>query len=398
MNFSKIEQTPDNPDDLPPARRRRARRLLAPLDADERADFIANVAHRASPSFDFYLLSLVSGIILTIGLYLDAPAVLVLGAALAPLMAPVISLALGTVVGSGRLFVRSLAGLLIGCTLAFLTGWLGGGILYKGDDTALIQAVTHAQVSWLNFLVLAISAILTTAAIVHAENDTNRLILAFPSVALAYELYLPLVTAGFGLGGRIPHLWPDGLVVFALHLAWSVLLGAITLVIMGFRPLTLFGYTLGGAVALIGVILALGLSSVSAVMGAKLGLPTPTPTLTPTLTLTPTPTFTPVPPTVTLTPTLTLTTTPTPTHTLTPTPTPILAVIRGDLPEGVRFRAEPGGETIGFLANGTPVILLPETVEEDGVAWVRVQTMDGAQGWIVQALVLRVTATPLSTP
>jgi len=264
MNFSKIEQTPDNPDDLPPARRRRAQRLLAPLDTDERADFIANVAHRASPSFDFYLLSLVSGAILTVGLYLGSPAVLVLGAALAPLMAPVISIALGTVVGSGQLFLRSLAGLIIGCGLAFLAGWLGGGFLYQGDEAILTQAVIHAQVSWLNFLVLAISAVLTTAAIVHAENDRNRLVLAFPSVALAYELYLPLVTAGFGLGDRIPHLWPDGLVVFALHLSWSILLGAITLAIMGFRPLTLFGYTLGGAVALIGVILALGLSSVSA--------------------------------------------------------------------------------------------------------------------------------------
>ncbi len=126
MNFSKIEQTPDNPDDLPPARRRRARRLLAPLDADERADFMAHVAHRASPSFDFYALSLVSGIVLTLGLYLDSPAVLILGAALAPLMAPVIGVALGTVVGSGQLFLRSLAGLVIGCALAFLASyWVG---------------------------------------------------------------------------------------------------------------------------------------------------------------------------------------------------------------------------------------------------------------------------------
>jgi hypothetical protein len=302
------------------------------------------------------------------------------------------------VVGSGQLFLRSLAGLIIGCVLAFLAGWLGGGFLYRGDETVLTQAVTHAQVTWLNFLVLAISAILTTAAIVRAENDQNRLILAFPSVALAYELYLPLVTAGFGLGGRIPYLWPDGLVVFALHLSWSILLGAITLVIMGFRPLTLFGYTLGGAVALIGVILALGLSSVSAVMGARLGLPTPTPTLTSTPTLTPTLTSTPVPPTATLTPTLTLTMTPTPTLTLTPTPTPILAIVRADLPEGVRFRAEPGGETIGFLANGTPLILLAETVEKDGIAWEKVKTLEGTEGWIVQELVLQVTATPSATP
>jgi uncharacterized membrane protein len=398
MNFSKIEQTPDNPDDLPPARRRRARRLLAPLDADERADFIALVAHRASPSFDFYLLSLVSGVILAAGLLLDSPSVLVLGAALAPLMAPVVGVALGTVVGSGQVFLRSLAGLLIGCALAFLSGTLGGAFFYQGNDAGLTQAISHAQVSWINFLVLGISAILTTAAIVHAENDPNRLILAFPSVALAYELYLPLTTAGFGLGGRIPHLWPDGLVVFALHLAWSILLGAITLVILGFRPLTLFGYTLGGAVALVGIILALGLSSISAVVGANLGLPTPTPSLTPTLTLTPTRTSTPIPPTATLTPTLTLTPTPTPTLTLTPTPTPILAIVRADLDEGVRLRAEPGGETIGFLANGALVILLSETVEEGGIAWERVQTLDGAQGWIVQSLVAQVTPTPLATP
>jgi hypothetical protein len=398
MNFSKIEQTPDNPDELPPARRRRARRLLAPLDADERADFIAHVAHRASPSFDFYLLSLVSGVILTAGLYLDSPSVMVLGAALAPLMAPVVGVALGTVVGSGQLFLRSLAGMIIGCALIFLSGYLGGAFLYPGEDAGLTQAVIHAQVSWLNFLVLGVSAILTTAAIAQAKNDPNRLILALPSVALAYELYLPLATAGYGLGGRIPHLWPDGLVVFALHLAWSILLGAITLAILGFRPLTLFGYTLGGAVALVGIVLALGLSSISAVVGANLGLPTPTPTLTPTFTLTPTLTSTPVPPTATLTPTLTLTPSPTPTLTLTPTPTPILAIVRADLDEGVRFRAEPGGETIGFLTNGALVILSAETAEEAGITWVRVQTLDGARGWIVQSLVALVTPTPSATP
>jgi hypothetical protein len=398
MSLLKIEQTPDDPEEMPPARRRRARRLLAPLDTDERADFITKVAHRASPSFDFYLLSLVSGIILAAGLHFDSPAVLVLGAALAPLMAPVISVALGTVVGSGQLFLRSLAGLLIGCGLVFLSGWLGGRYLNLGEEAALNLGVTHAQVSWLNFLVLAIGAVLTTSAIVQAENDPDRLAMAFPSVILAYELYLPLATAGFGLGGRFPHLWPDGLVVFALHLAWSVLLGAIALVVMGFRPLTLFGYTLGGAVTLIGVVLVLGLSSISAVMGAKLGLPTPTPTPTPTLTLTPTLTPTPIPPTATLTPTLTPTVTPSPTPTLTPTPTPILALVRADLPEGVRFRAEPGGETIGFLVNGTLVILLAETAERNGINWVRVQTLDGAQGWIVQSLVRQVTATPLATP
>ena len=89
---------------------------------------------------------------------------------------------------------------------------------------------------------------------------------------------MPLALAGFGLGSQVPHLWPDGLVVFALHLAWSALLGALALALMGLRPLTLFGYTMSGTVALLGIILLIGISGASAVVGTGMGLPTPTPT------------------------------------------------------------------------------------------------------------------------
>lgn len=393
MSLPPIEQIPDDPDALPPARRRRARRLLAPLEADERADFVDLVVRRAYPSFDFFLLSLVAGVVLSTGLILDAPAILVLGAALAPLMAPLVSVALNAVMGAGRLFFISLVGTLIGCLIVFLCGWAAGAF-FLPPDAALTQAFLHARLSWLNFLVLAVGSILTAASIVRASAAGERLAPALSSVALAYALFLPLVVAGLGLGGSVPHLWPDGLVIFLLHLTWSILLAALTLLLLGFRPLTLFGYTLGGALALIGVILALGLSSLSAVATARLGLPTQTPTLTPTFTVTPSLTPTPIPPTATLTLTPTRTPTLTPTHTLTPTPTPVLAVIRSDLPEGGRIRAEPAGQTVGFLTNGAVVVLLNETVELDGQAWVRIQTTEGLQGWILQSLILQVTPTP----
>ena len=66
--------------------------------------------------------------------------------------------------------------------------------------------------------------------------------------------------------------------------------------------------------------------------------------------------------------------------------------------DGARIRKEPGGETIGFLANGTLIIVLPDTKEINGVIWVRVVTPDGTLGWIVQSLVTIVTATPSPTP
>ncbi len=63
MNRYNSKRFPNDPDRLPPARRRRARRLLTPLDADERAAFLDEIAHRTYPSFDFFLFSLLAGAI-----------------------------------------------------------------------------------------------------------------------------------------------------------------------------------------------------------------------------------------------------------------------------------------------------------------------------------------------
>ncbi len=146
----------------------------------------------------------------------------------------------------------------------------------------------NAELSAINFIVLTVGAVFTAATMVHHERSP-----AAPSVALAYTLYLPLVAAGFGLGSGVPHLFPDGLVVFAIHLAWGALLGAITLAILGFRPMTIFGYTLGGVVTLIGVALVLGVGAFSTTLG-WFGSPLAVPTYTPTATNT----LTPIPPTV----------------------------------------------------------------------------------------------------
>ena len=96
------------------------------MESDDRVDFLDKVAHRASPSFDFFLFSLLAGAVIAVGYLLDSEPILVLAAILSPLMAPVIGIALGTVVGSVQFFLRSLVGLLIGSSLVFLVGILAG--------------------------------------------------------------------------------------------------------------------------------------------------------------------------------------------------------------------------------------------------------------------------------
>ena len=397
MSLPKSEYIPDDPDLLPPARRRRARRLLAPLEADERAVILDQLRRRTSPSFDFFLFSILSGIIFVIGLMLDSPIVLLLGAIFAPLMAPVIGLSLGTAAGSYKFFFRSLVAFAIGSVMVFAIGYGAGFLGRIYPPTSLVQAYANTELSAVNFIVLTIGAIFTAATMVHHERSPSA-----PSVALAYTLYLPLVAAGFGLGSGLPHLFPDGLVVFAIHLAWGALLGAVTLAILGFRPMTVLGYTLGGMVTLVGLAMAFGVGAYSTTLGwfgPPLAVPTYTPTAT--FTLTPVPptatlTSTPVPPTQTSTATLTPTNTPTPTKTFTPTIVPVYARIGPE--EGAIIRSGAGFEappiTPGVI-QGTLVQLLGGKQEVAGQIWVEILVVeDGRQGWILQDLLQMATPEP----
>jgi uncharacterized membrane protein len=397
MSLLKTDNIPDDPELLPPARRRRARRLLAPLEVSERAMVLDQLRQRTSPSFDFFLFSVISGIIFSIGLWLDSPVILVLGAVFAPLMAPVIGISLATVVGSFKFFFGSLVGLMIGCWMVFVMGIAAGLAGRVWNPEMLTQAYLNARLSSASFVVLTIGAVFTAATMVHHEKSPSA-----PSVALAYALYLPLVVAGFGLGSGIPHLFPDGLVVFAIYLAWGAFLGAITLAILGFRPMTISGYTLGGVVTLLGLAIVFGVGVYSTTLG-WFGPPlaVPTYTATPTVTLTPVPptatqTATPVPPTLTPTVTLTPTPTPIPTETYTPTPVPIYARIGPE--QGALLRSGPGFSAEVLypgVIQGTLVQLLGDAQQVDGYLWVEVRVIeDGRQGWMLQSLLDIATPEP----
>jgi uncharacterized membrane protein len=388
MNITE-QPTPEEPQRSRARRRRARRQVITAMTADEKASYIDEVASKAAPSFDFFLFSLLAGAILGFALLIDSPYLLLLGALLSPLMTPLVGIGLGTVLGSGRHFGRSLGGFAIGSFLVLLVGAVAG-LASRLFEPAAVQAQIHTQLAIPPFIVLGIGAALTAATLVKERFNPS-----IPSAALAYGLYVPLSAAGFGLGSGIEHLWPDGLVLYVIHLAWATLLAAITLGVMGFRPYTLFGYSIGGVIALIGIILAIGFGGAGIVATSQVTLPTATPSITPSITPTTTQTATPVPPTASFTPSKTPTITLTPTITPTPSATPVEALVR--VQEGFTgavLRDAPDGNIISTLFNDSLVILLGERdAGEASRLWVKVLDLENnVEGWVLQSLLI--TATP----
>lgn len=399
MSLPASEPIPDESDNLPPARRRRENRHLAPFglgDRDERAAFLDGLAARAIPSFDFFLFSWISGLVFGLGFLFNAPAVSVVGAVLAPFLGPLLGLSLATIIGSGRFFMKSLVSSLLGVGLAFLGGFLVGFAprYFPGLPLPLTWGISQTQFSWPSLAALSLLVVMAVFSYVRNQHRTF-----IPEVGLAYLLFLPLAAAGFGLSAGVAGLWPHGLIIFSVHLAWMVVLGAVTLAVLGLRPLSVFGYSLGATIGLSGLVVLFGLSGIGTILRGQEIIPVVVPTLPlPTATV-PTSTATPIPPTATLTPRVTPSNTLVPsatfTVTITPAPTPVWAIIHAVPMNGAYIRSEPkvGAKILTSVLNGMLVKVLPETVQDGGVMWSHILTTDGLQGWIVQSLL--VTATPV---
>jgi hypothetical protein len=384
------------PDDLSSpsrARRRRARRTLTPPGDDERASMIEDLARRAFPSVEFFLLAFLCGLLMGAGYLLDSDALLLVGVLLAPLLTPWVGMTLAAATGGWRFFLQTLGSQLVAFLLAFLTSALVGLLNRVIDLSKFYRAADHSKLWWTDLLIVIAGAVLLELAFLRGER---RPIL--PSILLAYGLFLPISAAGFGLGAGLPEFWPDSILIFLVHLALGTLTGIIVLTALHFKPAKASGYLLP---VLLGLLCVAALAVFTGLAGwviNRVEPPTGNQTPTPLGLVSPTPGL---PPSATPgVPSRTPTIPPSekPSATPTETPAPSYAVIAATTGGGANFRTEPGGGAlINTLLNGIVVEVLPEIQAVGTVEWVRIRTLDGVEGWVLQNVLTATTPPPTVT-
>lgn len=363
--------------------------MLTQLKADEREAFLEQLAHEVTPSIEFFLYAMLSGLLVGLGFRFDQRALLVVGALLGPRMKPVVGMALSAISGSARFFLRVLAALVVGVLLMAGIAGISGGLGADGQ-TQWLLAVGHIRLNLIDFSLLLMGAIWMVYDVSRGE--------ALPpiaSAAVVYEVALPVGVAGVGLVLGDVNLWQGALLTAGLHLTWAVVAGIAAFTVLGFRPLTGSSGSLAASIVIMGVVALVGAMGLGASVLASMPTPPPTPTATGTHTPPPSPTYTASP-----TWTGTATQTPTATYTSTPTPTatPVVAII--DLPsdQAGRLRDEPDGVTIGLIAGSDPFEIIGGPTELDGDIWWLVRSSQGLEGWLLGELLATVTPTPSITP
>jgi hypothetical protein len=422
---------------------------MFPADAEGQAALISALSRRAYPSFELFVFSLVCGAILGLGFLLDSQAVLLLGILITPLMTPWVGFLLSILTGSPRFLFETLMALLVSAVIVFLGGLLTGFAARLFLPITLTNVFIHARLWIPELAVLAVGAVTLVASFARSEDKPF-----LPSVIIAYAFYLPINAGGFGLGSGVAGIWPQGILVFAVHFALASVLGLLTLFAIRLRPTTQGIFFSGIALLFFAGILVIfmgtGLPSASAAVAATSTpiatltiqpspLPSQTPSLTATTTSSPRPSSTstvslttsatPTSSTTTATATTTITSTATITATASPSPTPstptatipvtetlpvetvpatltsapqsISGTVGASEGGGANLRQTPNGKYLMTLDNGTLVEIYPDFKQVNGVAWLHVFVTRSGQrieGWLLESVVSYATPAPNFEP
>lgn len=386
MNQNPEDQVPLEPSSrINESRRRRTRRIIVPSGRTERSIYVNEIASRLVPAIDYYLFSILCAVVLGAAILLDHPAIYILAALLAPFMAPLVGLGLSTAVGSFKFFGQSLGGLAIGSAFVFIGGLLSGWISKLIPNFYPNQALFHTRFSIPDLILLAVGTILAIYLTVRVPKQRSLV----ASVALAYEVYIPIGVAGFGLASKMPQFFMPALRTAGINILLVILIGTIVLAFLRLRPFTFFGYLLTGllvAGAAIALIMSSALKTeltVDFTPAAFSSTPTLMNSSPLTLTETPKPATATVPIPANATPTNTLVPTRTPTVTNTPKPPETWATI--NIEGGVYARQAPCYDDtqcpkiIPAIPNNTPVQVLGTNPEK---TWAQILMDDGSKGWI----------------
>lgn len=175
-------------------------RLFQDITDEQKTNAIARLIDDSIARPSFYFLVILSVLMATYGLILSNTAVVIGSMLIAPILSPVMSLALGVTLSDVRLIkqscvtlVKSVAfSVLVAMLATFLMWRVTGSFEFQGSYNSEILSRTHATFPY--FIIAVIAGLATSFARVKPQLNE-----ALPGTAIAVALVPPLGAIGIGL-------------------------------------------------------------------------------------------------------------------------------------------------------------------------------------------------------
>lgn len=184
----------------------------------------------AQTSSSFIALMMLSSLIASLGLFLSSPAVIIGAMVLAPLMSPIISLAMALLRNDQTLLKNSLTSIAVGVFLALSMAALLALIIPITRITPEMAGRLHPNLLDLGVAIFSGMA----GAYAYARESIMK---SMPGVAIAVALVPPLCVVGIGIGWWDWQVISGAALLFITNLVGIALAAALTFLVLGYAPI-----------------------------------------------------------------------------------------------------------------------------------------------------------------
>jgi uncharacterized hydrophobic protein (TIGR00271 family) len=195
------------------------------LSEDDKALAITKMIEQSRPSKDFFLMIALSVLMAAFGLIMNNTSVLIGSMLVAPLLSPVLSLALGFTISDTNLVQRSF--ITIGKSIVVAVIAAAAATLLFGNGTDMTSS--YMEPSLLHIAVAIVAGLAASFAIV--KPKLNEML---PGVAIAVALIPPIAMTGVGLAKGSWSAMTGGFIIFLLNVIGIVFAAMVTFSLMNF--------------------------------------------------------------------------------------------------------------------------------------------------------------------
>lgn len=195
----------------------------------EKTNAVRDLIKQSTPDFDYFFMLNLSVLMATFGLLAGSESIVIGAMLLAPLLAPIMGLSLGTSMSHHPLILRSLSTIGYSMAFAVVAALVGAFLFSVGGLSGGLNDVILARTepSLLYFIVAIISGLAVAYTSVRPNLSST-----LPGVAVAVALIPPLAVVGIGVAMLSPSVVAGSLVMFSINVVGMVFAGMVTFSLM----------------------------------------------------------------------------------------------------------------------------------------------------------------------
>lgn len=199
------------------------------LPDKDKASLVRKLMQNGTPDFDYFYLIGLSTIMATLGLLLNSSSIVIGSMLIAPLMYPILGVALGLVMMGQNITILQRALGTLSKSLAIGLGLSIGAAFFFGTEASYMTAEVMARTvpSHLHLLVALVAGAAVAYTMARPEWSD-----ALPGVAIAVALIPPLATIGIGVAAMSATIIKGATMILLLNLFGIIAIAVVIFLLM----------------------------------------------------------------------------------------------------------------------------------------------------------------------